>query len=296
MRFLINGCSEHRLKLYEVGKVFDVAEETLNALIRNPISLASSDYRPFKASDFGEALSDFYRRVDGLEVEMWRGGSASRRDMIMQRCYGFESEEEEDSTMDFIRAMCAGGLEKLIRNNMEILSSQEGIFSESHCALTEEERKKISCAATHTMNANEGAFSQNDYVSKRGINFNPFTTSGLIEAKRGGHFDNASGMWSDAHKEAAMRHVVGNAGRVAAENEEIMKKRRAAVDVKREKIVEDHARKELERQLGAVAYYHMPRVGELTERNVDEVLNIFKAGQRGVCEECVALVCCRIRT
>ena len=145
MRFLINGSGENRLKVYEVGKAFDVAEETLNALIRNPISLASSDYRPFKVSDFGEALGDFYGRVDGLEVEMWRGGTASRRDMVTQRRYGFESEEEEDLTMDLIRAMCASGLEKLIRNNMEILSSQEGVFSESRCALTEEEKRKISC-------------------------------------------------------------------------------------------------------------------------------------------------------
>ena len=55
----------------------------------------------------------------------------------------------------------------------------------------------------------------------------------------------------------------------------ILEKRRDAVDAKREKMVENHARRELERQLNVVSYYYMPRVEELTISNMDEVLGTF---------------------
>ena len=56
------------------------------------------------------------------------------------------------------------------------------------------------------------------------------------------------------HVEAAIIYITGRMGQIHEENNLILEKRRDAVDVKREKMVENHARRELERQLNITRY------------------------------------------
>ena len=89
-------------------------------------------------------------------------------------------------------------------------------------------------------------------------------------ANQDGLFDNTPEFWKRIH-------VVGRYvnTQMHEENNLILEKRRDAVDANREKMVEDRARRELEKQLNMISHYYTLRMGELTISNMDEVLGTF---------------------